>query len=104
MPWLPNPRCCSWWHVPPAWQPPDDPRPYYREARHRFCVVRDPLARLFSHFVWMKMRRNDVVSDAGPLCARLQRRGRNALSPFALYVRAVARQVRAAARQLFSRG
>ena len=28
MPWLSDPRCCSWWHVPPAWQPSRDPRPY----------------------------------------------------------------------------
>ena len=40
-------KCCSWWHIPPRQML--DWRPYFG-APNRFCVVRDPYARVLSEY------------------------------------------------------
>jgi hypothetical protein len=48
-------HCCPWWHIPPP-RLTVDPRPYYRMARKRFCIVRNPYDRLLSAYMnhwWM---------------------------------------------------
>lgn len=40
-------RCCSWWHIPPREM--KDWRPYFK-AGTRFCVVRNPYARVLSEY------------------------------------------------------
>ena len=42
---------CDSWHVPPRWLPPDDPRPATR-APFRACIVREPLQRMLSEFLY----------------------------------------------------
>ena len=42
-------RCCSWWHVPPRYLL--DWRPYFG-APTRFCVVRNPYARVLSEYAF----------------------------------------------------
>ena len=68
-------------------------------------MVREPLSRLFSHYVWKDLGRLKTGGylpppDTGPLCARLHKRSvvredgrRMSLSPFAQYVRDVARKL-----------
>jgi len=53
-------HCCSWWHTPPSFLLPMDPRPYFF-APWRFCVLREPILRLISQF--KHERYNDCLND-----------------------------------------